>query len=216
MNEIKKLYEKLLTKYGQPEGQWKLWCKRPKTAREKEEIVMGAILTQRTNWKNVEQAIANLKGKGDCSLAGIYRLGKKDKERLMDLFRPSGFYRQKSERLFNLASFIIENYKNIEAMGKIETRGLREELLGLKGLGPETVDDILLYALEKPVFVIDEYTKRLVKRRKLAENFSYDFLQSLFEENLPKDYRLFQDFHALIVIEGKTPIGQKSLFFAKK
>ncbi len=81
---------------------------------------------------------------------------------------------------------------------------MREELLELKGIGPETADSILLYALDKPVFVIDEYTRRLVKKRGLAKNFSYAFLQKLFEENLKKDFRSYQDFHALIVINGKN------------
>jgi endonuclease-3 related protein len=89
-------------------------------------------------------------------------------------------------------------------MKKEDGKKLREKLLKLKGIGPETADSILLYALDKPVFVIDEYTRRLVKKRNLAQKFSYDFLQDLFEKNLKKDLRLYQDFHALIVIEGKN------------
>jgi endonuclease-3 related protein len=89
-------------------------------------------------------------------------------------------------------------------MKKIELKELREELLKLKGIGPETADSILLYALDKPVFVIDEYTKRLIRKRNLAKNLNYNFLQKLFEENLRKDFRLYQDFHALIVIDGKN------------
>jgi endonuclease-3 related protein len=88
-------------------------------------------------------------------------------------------------------------------MKKEDGKKLREKLLKLKGIGPETADSILLYALDKPVFVIDEYTRRLVKKRNLAKNFSYKFLQELFEKNLKKDFRLYQDFHALIVIDGK-------------
>ncbi|OGZ21398.1 MAG: hypothetical protein A3D46_02675 [Candidatus Nealsonbacteria bacterium RIFCSPHIGHO2_02_FULL_43_13] len=80
----------------------------------------------------------------------------------------------------------------------------RERLLELKGIGPETADSIMLYALDKPVFVIDEYTRRLVKKRSLAKNLSYAFLQKLFERNLKKDFRRYQDFHALIVINGKN------------
>jgi endonuclease-3 related protein len=85
-----------------------------------------------------------------------------------------------------------------------ELKELREELLKLKGIGPETADSILLYALDKPIFVIDEYTRRLVEKQGLANNLSYAFLQKLFEENLRRDFRLYQDFHALIVINGKN------------
>lgn len=183
-----------------PKGQWLLWCKRPKTGREREEVIIGAILTQRTNWKNVELAINNLKQAKLYSLRDIHQLGSK---RLENLIKPSGFYKTKAQYLFDLVKFIIKNYWGLEKMRKVESGELRKELLGLKGIGPETADSILLYALDKPIFVIDEYTRRLVEKLKLAQNFSYDFLQKLFEENLRRDYRLYQDFHALIVIGGK-------------
>lgn len=211
-NRIEKLYKELLAKYGRPSGQWKLWCKRSKTSQEKEEIIIGAILGQRTNWNNVEMAITNLKNAALCSLYDIYHLGQKNRERLAELIKPSGFYQQKADRLFGLAWFILGNYGSVEKMGEADPNKLRKELIVLKGLGLETVDTILLFALEKPVFVIDEYTKRLAKRYGLAEKLSYEFLQRLFEESLPRDYRLYQDFHALIIIEGKTPPGQNLLF----
>ncbi len=201
---IKKLYKELYTKHGRPTGQWRLWCKRPKTTREREEIIIGAVLTQRTNWNNVEMAIARLKDARVCSLDDICYLGQKNRKKLVRLIKSSGFYRQKGGYLLGLARFIRKNYGNIEKMRKTNLSRLREELLCLKGLGPETTDSILLYGLEKPIFVIDEYTRRLIKRYRLAENLSYSFLQELFEKNLPKDYRLYQDFHALIVIEGKN------------
>lgn len=208
INKIIDLYKELCEKHSRPSGQWKLWCKRPKTLTEKEEIVVGAILTQRTNWNNVEMAIDNLKKAGKCSLAGIYQLGQKDIKQLAELIKPSGFYQQKAERIFSLAKFILKNYKGVERLQKQDLIDLRQNLMALKGLGPETADAILLYALEKPVFVIDEYTKRLVKKRKLTEQSSYESLQQLFQENLPKDYALYQDFHALIIIEEKSPPGQ--------
>lgn len=204
MNKIKKLYQDLSKKYGKPQGQWKLWCQRPKTKKEKEEIIIGAILTQRTNWNNVEMAIHNLKKIGACSLQGISKLGQK---KLPPLVKPSGFYCQKAERLLGLAKFILKNYQSVEKMQKVNASKLRKELLNLKGIGPETADSILLYALGKPVFVIDEYTKRLVKKYKIAHQFSYEHLQKLFANNLKKDYRLYQDFHALIIIAGKTLPG---------
>lgn len=221
MNVFEELYKKLKKKYGAPEGQWKLWRKRPKTERERQEVIIGAILTQRTNWKNVELAINNLKKAKVNSLKDICQLGLK---KLAFLIRPSGFYKTKAQYLFNLADFIVKNYGSLERMGKAELKELREELLKLKGIGPETADSILLYGLDKPIFVIDEYTRRLVKKRNLADNLSagsgltlrgkldlplsvktdYYFLQKLFEENLRKDFRLYQDFHALIVINGKN------------
>ena len=201
MNVFEKLYKELKKKYGTPKGQWKLWCKRPKTGREREEVIIGAILTQRTNWRNVELAINNLKRVKINSLKNIYRLGEK---RLAPLIKPSGFYQTKAQYLFNLARSIIKDYGSLGRMKKMELKELREELLKLKGIGPETADSILLYALEKPIFVIDEYTKRLVKKHNLATKTDYYFLQKLFEENLRRDYRLYQDFHALIVIDGKN------------
>ena len=112
--------------------------------------------------------------------------------------KSAGFYNQKSKYLYNLAKYFIENNlkgKNFEQ--------LRKELLKVKGVGPETADSILLYALEKPVFVIDEYTRRLAKKHGISSNPDYNRLQNLFENNINKDYRLYQDLHALIVIDGK-------------
>jgi len=198
---IEKLYKELKRKYGEPEGQWKLWCKRPKTEREREEVIIGAILTQRTNWKNVELAISNLKSAKVNSLKDIYQLGPK---KLASLIKPSGFYKTKAQYLLNLTKFIIKNCGGLEGVKKAELKELREELLKLKGIGPETADSILLYALDKPIFVIDEYTRRLVKAHNLADKTDYYFLQKLFGENLRRDYRLYQDFHALIVINAKN------------
>ena len=198
---IEKLHKDLRKKYGKPEGQWKLWCKRPKTGKEREEVLIGAILTQRTSWKNVELAVNNLKNAKANSLSAIYKLGVK---KLEPLIRPSGFYKNKAQYLLNLIKFIIESYGGLEGIKKAELKELREELLKLKGIGPETADSILLYALDKPIFVIDEYTRRLVKNYNLSNNLDYLLLQKLFEENLKKDYRLYQDLHALIVIDAKN------------
>lgn len=200
MNQIEKIYQRLKHKYGKEKGQWRLWCKKRKTLREKEEIIIGAILAQRTNWKNVELAIKNLKKEKIYSLKDIYKIGVK---KLASLIKPSGFYKIKARYLFNLAKFIIENYGDLTKMEKEKTGILRGKLLSLRGIGYETADTILLYALEKPIFVIDEYTRRLVKKEKLAKDLSYHHLQKIFEENLPKNHHLYQDFHALIVMESK-------------
>ncbi|MFH1030938.1 MAG: endonuclease [bacterium] len=208
--KIKNLYRSLRKKHGQPKGQWSLWRKRPKTKLEKEEILIGAILTQQTNWNNVASAIKNLKSKNLCSLKNIYDnfVYVRNKhncslQELRDLIRPSGFYNQKTGYLLNIAKFIIERYGSLRKMEKAPLGELREELLRIKGIGKETADSILLYALEKEIFVIDEYTKRFCKKNNLSQNFSYQCLQELFQADLPVDYKLYQDYHALIVIDGK-------------
>jgi len=208
LNLFEKLYKELKEKHGKPKGQWKLWCKRKKTEKEREEVIIGAILAQRTNWKNVELAIKRLKKEKINSLKKIVQLKPR---KLASLIKPAGFYKVKSRRLFELAKFIIKNYKKTLKMKMVNLEELRKRLLNLKGVGPETCDSILLYALDKPIFVIDEYTRRLVKKKKLVKNFSYDFLQKIFENNLKKDFKLYQDFHALIVIDAKKSLRDNKL-----
>ncbi len=200
MNSIEALYAQLKERYGEPAGQWSLWCKRPKSLAEKELVIIESILTQRANWKNVQQAVANLSEKKITQLSPILEISTRQ---LAALIKPAGFYRQKAERLQRLARFFITDCGGVEKAAEIPTCQIRERLLSLKGVGPETADSILLYALEKPVFVIDEYTRRLVKRLKLSQDFSYSALQRLFAKSIRKDYALYQDFHALIVIDGK-------------
>jgi len=206
MNKFEKLYKELKRKYGKPKEQWDLWCKRSKSEKEREEVIIGAILTQRTTWKNVELSLNNLKDRKLISFKKILKLRLND---LANLIKSSGFYRMKAEYLYSLIKFIDKNYGNLKKMKKQKKDKLREELLRLKGIGEETADSILLYALDKSVFVIDEYTKRLAKKKKLSKNFSYNYLQKLFEENLKKDFRLYQDFHALIVIDGKNRVSYR-------
>ena len=174
-----------------------------KTKKDKEEIVFGAILTQRTNWKNVELALRNLKKAGVLSIEKIYQAGKKNLKLIESLIRPSGFYKQKAKRLFQLCEFIIENCGTLENFFSKDLRSCRKQLLKIYGIGPETADSILLYAGDLPIFVIDEYTRRFVKKHHIENKFSYDYLQQLFQQNLPKEIKIYQDFHALIVLEGK-------------
>jgi endonuclease-3 related protein len=201
MNEIEKLYQELKRKYGKIKGKWSLWCKKKKSEKERERVVIEALLTQRTNWKNVELAFFNLKKEKADSLKGILKIKRKKLEKLI---KPSGFYKAKSKYLSNLAKFIVKNYGGLSKMKRENLEKLRKELLKLKGIGKETADSILLYALDKPVFVIDEYTKRIMKIKKLAKNFSYDYLQEMFQRNLRKDFKLYQDFHALLVMEAQN------------
>jgi len=200
---IYKIYLELSKKYKKLDKYWKLWCKRKKSWQEREKIAIGAILTQRTNWKNVEIALNNLEEKKILSIRKIYQIGKNNLSDLEELIKPSGFYRQKAKYLFGFCKFIIENYKTFKNFLKQDIDKARKQLLNLEGIGKETADSILLYACDKPVFVIDEYTRRLTKKYHLANNFSYDFLQAFFESQLPKNPKIYQDFHAMIVLEGQ-------------
>lgn len=192
-----------MRKYGKPRDFWRKWCKKEKTKKDKEEIIFGAILTQRASWKNVELALKNLREAKILSIEKIYQVGEKNRESLEKLIRPSGFYRQKAKRLFILSKFVVENFKTLENFFKQDLKTCREQLLELPGIGTETADSILLYAGQKPIFVIDEYTRRFVKEHNLSNKLSYDYLQNLFQKSLPQDIKIYQDFHAMIVIEGK-------------
>ena len=204
-SKIDQLYLDLLEKFGPPEKYWPQWCKAEKTLRDKEVIALGAILTQRTSWHNAELAILNLKKAGLLSLKKIAEL--ESPEVLAPQVRVAGFYQSKPKRLFALCSFIIKNYGNIRGLLEEKLEDVREKLLTISGIGPETADTILLYALDKPSFVIDEYTKRLVKKENLATNFDYDYLKDLFEKSLPCDAKIYQDFHALIIFNQKEEKG---------
>lgn len=166
------------------------------------EIAIGAILTQNTAWTNVEKAIVNLKRD---RLLHPTRMLDAPLEALEVAVRPSGYFRQKSVRLKTFCNYLITNYRgSIRYMAKQPLDTLRVELLALNGIGPETADDILLYACEKPVFVVDTYTRRILSRHSLVpEDISYDALQSVFRDNLPADVMLFKEFHGLIVYAGK-------------
>lgn len=194
------LYFELLSKFGSP-GKWP-WFNNGKP-HGNDEIPIGAILTQNTNWRNVQKAIDNLRNNRTNNLKSIYKLGRKNISLLKKLMRPSGFYNQKAERLFLFCEYIVKNYQTLEGLSKIPLSEIRDKLLSLKGIGKETADTILLYALHKPIFVIDAYTKRFVLKHKLQKDFDYDSLQNYFMKNLPKNTKLYQYYHALIVKWGK-------------
>jgi endonuclease-3 related protein len=164
------------------------------------EVVVGAVLTQNAAWSNVEKAIERLKAADVLSLEALHAI---DHARLGDLIRPSGYYNIKAKRLKNLCAFLVE----IGGLGPLADQPLSDQrrgLLSVNGVGPETADDILLYALERPVFVIDAYTRRLLQRVDLADGSeSYEMLRQGFEAVLPADVRLYQQYHALIVIHAK-------------
>ena len=192
------IFNRLYKKFG--EQHW--W-----PADTKDEVVIGAVLTQNTAWNNVEKAIANLKKAGVLSLSDIARV---DEELLKELIKPAGFFNQKALYLKNVANF-IENHGGFPHLSKKSTHELRKMFLSVKGVGKETADSILLYAFERPVFVVDAYTKRVVSRHKLSEDLTYDSIQKLFMENLPLDVNLFNEYHALIVKLAKEYCKKKPL-----
>jgi endonuclease-3 related protein len=167
------------------------------------EVMLGAILTQNTSWRNVEKAIQRLKGKGVLNPERIYRL---KKSQLASLIKSSGYYRIKADRLKAFVNFLYEEFDGeLKKMKKERLEELREKLLGVKGIGPETADSILLYGLKKPIFVVDAYTKRILSRhRMISEKASYEEVQKLFMGHLPQDEKLFNEYHALFVHLGKT------------
>ena len=166
------------------------------------EIAVGAILTQNTNWGNVERAINNIKRQKALNAKILHEMPVKD---LALLIKPAGYFNVKAKRLKEFLNFLANHYKG--SMKKMEAecaRSLRQRLLEVKGVGPETADSILLYALNKPVFVVDAYTKRVLHRHKLiSEKAAYHEIQGLFHKNLPQDLRLFNEYHALFVRVGK-------------
>ncbi len=171
-------------------------------AKEPFEVMVGAILTQNTNWQNVEKAISNLKKNKVLNPRKLYCL--KD-NKLAQLIRSAGYFNVKTKRLKNYLEFYLENYNaDIGKMCKIDAQRLRLELLNVNGVGEETADSILLYALNKPVFVVDSYTKRIYSRHRfIPKNASYQDVQNLFMQNLKNDVKLFNEYHALIVKLGK-------------
>ncbi|HQG50913.1 MAG TPA: endonuclease III domain-containing protein [Syntrophorhabdaceae bacterium] len=174
------------------------------------EIIVGAVLTQNTSWKNVQKAIQNMKNECVLDIESLYRIGT---ERLSEIIRPSGFYNLKANRLKNIVNVIYNSYgASIDNMANISLDELRHSLLEINGIGPETADSILLYALNRPIFVVDAYTKRFLSNHRLyAAGGDYHAVQRFFMKNLPADIYLFNEFHALIVCLGqgyckKTPI----------
>ncbi len=202
--KLLKLYDDLYTEYG--ELNW--W-----PAETPFEVVIGAILGQATAWRNAVKAIDNLK---TADLMIPDRLGKLSQEELEPLILPSGYYRAKAKKVRAFLTHLQEHHNNrLGSLFAQELPTLRKELLSIYGIGEETADSILLYAAKKPIFVVDTYTYRLLERLGwFSGKFHYRRLQGIFMRNLPHDCRLFNQYHALIVIHGaricqKTPQCEK-------
>lgn len=191
--QLRQIYKLLYDRFG-PQGWW--------PHRSRFEIITGAVLTQNTNWSNVEKAIANLDSAGLLSPEKMHALKTSE---LAELIRPAGYYRIKAKRLKNFTDWLFAHYQGrLENLEALDTTRLRHELLHIKGIGPETADSVLLYAFERQVFVIDSYTARVAVRHSLIQaDADYEQLQYLFESNLPADIRMFNEFHALLVRLGK-------------
>lgn len=187
------IFEKLHQRYG-PQYWW--------PGQTRFEIIVGAILTQNTNWGNVEKAIINLKNAECLSPEKLHALGV---DQLAQLIRPAGYFNIKAQRLKNFLDWLFEKHDgSLEGVEQMSLYDLRQELLNIKGIGPETADSICLYAFEKPIFVVDAYTGRIFGRHQLIENpATYEDIQNLFQSNLENDVKLFNEYHALLVRLGK-------------
>jgi endonuclease-3 related protein len=210
------IYNILLKYYGY-QGWWPINSKYhpkdyslPKTENEMFEIMVGTILTQNTSWKNVEKAIHNLHNKKIMSVEGILKTSQKA---LAKLIKPAGYYNQKSERIILLAKYLQKNYDSKPSkMFKKDVKDLKKELLNLKGIGNETADSIILYAAKKPIFVVDAYTKRIFSRMGFfKENETYENVQKFFMQNLKSNYKLYNEYHALIVELAKRSCIKKKI-----
>jgi endonuclease-3 related protein len=191
-DDLMAIYDGLMAAYG-AQGWW--------PGDTPFEIMVGAVLTQNTAWTNVEKAIANLKSAGVLSPDAILALAD---DRLAELIRPSGYYNIKARRLKNFCRFLTDAGGASELAGS-PTDELRGALLEVNGIGPETADDILLYAFDRPVFVIDAYTRRLLQRCGLAAGTeSYEALRRGFEKALGPDVSLYKEYHALVVQHAKA------------
>jgi endonuclease-3 related protein len=202
--KLLQIYKKLLSAIG-PRYWW--------PADSPFEVIIGAILTQNTSWKNVEKAIGALKEKNLLDPIRLYSL---DEKNLAKTIKSSGFFNIKAKRIKNFMEFLFERHQGrLKKMFSENAHSLRETLLKINGIGPETADSILLYAGEKPFFVVDAYTKRILSRHNLiSKTAGYDEIQELFMKNLKNDVHIFNEYHALLVYIGKyfckrVPICEK-------
>jgi endonuclease-3 related protein len=220
---VRKIYDCLLDSYS-PQGWWPLTDLHeadllspaktgsmlgyhpsdytyPETRNQKFEIICGALLTQNTNWKQAEKALLNLKQLNSLSPEGILSL---EPETLKEAIKSAGYYNQKTMRLKVIAKWLLGLGNRIPS---------REELLSLQGVGPETADSILLYAFKQPSFVVDAYTKRIIVNLGfIHEKADYNEIKKLFEENLPEDFILYQEYHALLVEHAKRYYQKKASY----
>jgi endonuclease-3 related protein len=191
--KIKAFYDAMLAAYG-PQGWW--------PAGSAFEMIIGAILTQNTNWKNVERALANLKQEGLMSPEALHTV---PLDHLAETIKPAGYFNIKARRLRNFIDMLVRDFGgNLEALFALSTSRLRETILAVSGIGPETADSIVLYAAHKPIFVVDAYTARILYRHGMIDaDATYEDIQSLMQGGLPDDAAMLKEYHALLVAVGK-------------
>ena len=191
--QLTEVYRLLLDRYG-PQQWW--------PADAPFEVIVGAILTQSAAWGNVEKAISNLKQAGALTPVSLRKL---PLDELAELIYPSGYYNAKALKIKSFVERLGDAHQDsLEKLFSLDVPSLRRELLTIHGIGPETADSIILYAAQKPVFVIDAYTRRILSRLGLSPpRNDYSALQELFVENLPTEEKLFNEYHALLVRHGK-------------
>ena len=197
MERMIQIYEQLLAAYG-PRNWW--------PAQTPFEMMIGAILTQNTTWKNVEKAINNFGDKLSPQYIAVATL-----DELAEIIRSSGYYNQKALKLKALTAWYEKYEYNIDYAREVDGDDLRAELLQIKGVGRETADSILTYALDKQYFVIDTYTRRLLDRLGYEVPADYDELRLMIEKSIPRDLQLFNEFHALIVEHAKRHCQKKPI-----
>ncbi|MBC8209173.1 MAG: endonuclease III domain-containing protein [Desulfobulbaceae bacterium] len=199
-DSFQEIYDRLLAQFG-PQNWW--------PGDTPFEVLVGAVLTQNTNWQNVEKAIANLKESGLFSLQALLELPAAE---LAWQIKPSGYYNIKAGRLQNLLQMIADQYEgDLDLLLAEPTDEARQALLSVKGVGPETADSILLYAGGHPIFVVDSYTHRIFSRHQLVDEVTdYHSVQDRFHDQLPRDPVLFNEYHALIVAAAKTYCKKKN------
>jgi endonuclease-3 related protein len=199
--KLQKIYDRLFAAFG-PQHWWP-----GETAFE---VAVGAILTQNTNWGNVEKAIGNLKKEGLLNAEHLHRMPARQ---LAGVIRPAGYFNIKAKRLKNFVGFLATHYGgSMRKMKGEDAATIRKRLLSVNGIGPETADSIILYALDKPVFVIDAYTKRVLSRHHIMGHTSpYSDFQGLFHSALERDAVLYSEFHALFVRLAKEHCRTKPL-----
>ena len=196
---LREVYERLFSAFG-PRHWW--------PGESPFEVMVGAVLVQNTAWKNVEKAIDNLRCRGLLEPRPLYDLPVAELE---ELIRPAGYFRLKARRLRHMLEFLVEQYEaSVDDMFRADQWTLREQLLSVHGIGPETADSILLYAGEMPMFVVDAYTHRMMSRHGWIEpEADYHSLQEHFVHNLEEDVALYNEFHALIVRLGHLHCRKK-------
>jgi len=198
---LDELYDALMARFG-PQHWW--------PAQSPFEVMVGAVLTQNTNWGNVERAIAAIRA---ADALDPHRLFALPIERLEELLRPAGYFRVKAKRLRNLLTWFLDRHAgDVEAArrrrggesDRARAIALRDELLAVNGVGPETADSIVLYAFDLPTFVVDTYTRRVLQRHGIIGSESdYEGIRGLFETALPREVALYKEWHALLVMAGK-------------